>query len=92
MKKLMRPAQNFISTMTIWDLAGLKFCLCAMGVILGIFVPKERKRPVLLMAILVFFATYIPLMTKFFSSILDSFQNRSIAPSYEENLEIDWDD
>ena len=92
MKKLLQTGQDFIGRMSVWDMAGLKFCLCAMGVILGIFVPKERKRPVLLVAILVFFATYIPLMTKFFSFILESFQDRSFAPVYEETGDIDWED
>jgi uncharacterized membrane protein len=52
------------------DFALLKFCLLALGVIAGLYVPEEKKRPVLIAAAALFFATYIPLMVKVFSVLL----------------------
>lgn len=49
------------------DFALTKFCLCAMGVLLGIHVPQKHKKTAGLSALAVFTATYIPLMSKVFS-------------------------
>lgn len=43
----------------------MKFCLAAMGLLLGLLVPQEKKKPFLLGAALVFAATYLPLMAKY---------------------------
>lgn len=48
------------------DFALTKFCLCAMGVLLGIHVKEEYKKPAGIAALAVFLATYIPLMAKVF--------------------------
>lgn len=54
-------------TSTDWrDLALVKFCLCAIGVLLGLCVPARHKKPVAGLAACVFLVTYIPLMAKFF--------------------------
>ena len=47
------------------DLALVKFCLCAMGVLIGLFVPEKKRKIPLILAGIVFLATYIPLMVKF---------------------------
>lgn len=52
------------------DLALIKFCLCAMGVILGVNVAPKHKKTVTIVAALVFVATYIPLMGKLFRIML----------------------
>lgn len=49
------------------DFALTKFCLCAMGVLLGIHVPQKHKKTAGLAALAVFTATYIPLMSKVYS-------------------------
>ena len=66
MKKLFHAAESFIKSMGIWDMAALKFCVCAAGIIIGLFVPKRAKKVVLFGTAGVFAATYIPLMVKFF--------------------------
>lgn len=48
------------------DLAVLKFCLCAMGIMIGCRVPEKYRKPVIAGSAVVFFAAYIPLMYKFF--------------------------
>lgn len=52
------------------DLALIKFCLCAMGVILGVNIAPKHKKTVSIVAALVFVATYIPLMGKLFRIML----------------------
>lgn len=46
------------------DLALVKFCLCAMGIIIGTQLPKRHKDTAACIAAGVFTATYIPLMAK----------------------------
>lgn len=49
------------------DFALTKFCLCSIGVLLGICVKPEQKKAVGIGALLVFLATYVPLMSKVFA-------------------------
>lgn len=65
MKALFSYADAYLKKCTWKDLALLKFCLCAMGVMIGLSVPKEKKKLPLLGAIFVFLVTYFPLMGKF---------------------------
>ena len=46
------------------DFALTKFCLCSMGLAIGMTVPEKYKKPVLAGCAAVFAATYVPLMTK----------------------------
>ena len=61
-KKLFRSADCYLKTATWKDMALLKFCLFAMGVLVGCGVKQERRKPVRRIALLTFVATYIPLM------------------------------
>ena len=47
-------------------LAALKFCLFSMGMMVGMKVPKEKKKWFYGIGGAIFLATYIPLMKKFF--------------------------
>lgn len=66
MKLLFKAADRYLEQSDWKDLALIKFCLCAMGILLGCNVPDKEKKPVMLGAAAVFTATYIPLMTKLF--------------------------
>lgn len=46
------------------DLALVKLCLCALGVIIGLCVPKEKKKIVLISTLVLLVVTYIPLIIK----------------------------
>lgn len=48
------------------DFALVKFCLCAMGVLLGTQVSEKYKKETVGFAAGIFLATYIPLMAKVF--------------------------
>ncbi len=58
-------ADEYVRRSSWKDLALIKLCLCAIGVMLGLCVPKEKRRPILIVTAVVFLATYIPLMVKF---------------------------
>lgn len=48
------------------DLSLLKFCLFAMGLLIGTQVTEKYKKSVIGVSLGVFIATYIPLMSKLF--------------------------
>lgn len=72
MKKLFNIADQYIKESDWKDLAMIKFCLCAMGIIIGANIAPKHKKGVTIVAASVFIATYIPLMVKFFKI---AFQN-----------------
>lgn len=53
------------------DFALTKFCLCAMGILIGVSLPKKCKRPVQAIAGTVFGATYFILMRKVFGIVMN---------------------
>lgn len=65
MKKLFSAADAYISKMNWKDLALVKLCLCAAGVMLGLAAPKKLRKWAALGAVVVFVATYLPIMLKF---------------------------
>lgn len=64
MKKLFELGNRYAEESDWKDFALLKFCLCAMGIIIGTQVTPKYKKTVICASIGVFIATYIPLMTK----------------------------
>ena len=71
MKKIFCYAEKYIAKSNWKDLAMLKFCLFAMGVIAGMQIPEKNRKQEGAIAAVVFVATYIPLMAKFFSVITE---------------------
>ena len=65
MKCLFSCANQYVKESDWKDFALVKLCLCAIGVMIGLAIPKKKKKMPLLIAALVFIATYITLMTKF---------------------------
>ena len=65
MKKLFSAADAYIAKMNWKDLALVKLCLCAAGVMLGLADPKRVRKWAALGAVAVFVATYLPIMLKF---------------------------
>ncbi len=66
MKKLFDAANRYIETSDWKLIAVLKFCLIALGMMLGMLIRPRHKKPVFLGALVVFLLTYIPLMLKFY--------------------------
>ena len=71
MKQLFKYADKYIQRSTWKDFALLKFCLFAIGVMAGMQIPQQNRKPVRIFAAIVFTVTYIPLMSKFLSVILE---------------------
>lgn len=65
MKKFFALADQYIQESDWRMLAALKFCLFSMGVLVGSCLTAKAKTPVRILCGLVFWVTYIPLMTKF---------------------------
>ena len=65
MKKLLSAADSYIAKMTWRDLTLVKLCLCAGGVMLGLAAPRRARKWAALGAVVVFVATYLPIMLKF---------------------------
>jgi len=74
MKKLFSAADRYLEESDWRTMALLKFCLCAMGVLIGIALPKKAKKPALFIALAVFLATYLPLMLKFLPFLRDELE------------------
>ncbi len=69
MKKLFTYADEYIKESDWQDLAMLKLCLGALGVLIGLSLPGEKKKTAGLFAAGIFTATYLPLMSKFYRII-----------------------
>lgn len=52
------------------DFALLKFCLCAIGIVIGTQVSPKHKKTVICASVAVFIATCIPFMTKVFKIMM----------------------
>lgn len=69
MQKLLAHTNKFLKELTWEDFVFVKLCLWAMGIMWGMMIPKKARRPVAFIAVIVFLATYIPLMLKFFGML-----------------------
>lgn len=69
MKRLLEWGNQYVAESDWKDLALIKFCLCAMGVLIGMQVRPKEKKAVTCVAGGVFLATYVVLMAKLFRII-----------------------
>ncbi len=70
MERLLEAADRYWDHCTWKDIAVLKCCVCALGVLIGLAVPVRKKRASAWVAALVFVAAYVPLMGKFLPYLL----------------------
>jgi hypothetical protein len=66
MKELIRRSQEYIRSMTIWDMGVLKVCLMAMGTLLGMLIPAAARKRASALALLVFVPAYLWAVGSFF--------------------------
>ena len=64
--KLFKLANRYIQESDWRTLAALKLCLLSIGLIVGVLLSASCRTAVLIVSGVVFVATYIPLMAKFF--------------------------
>lgn len=70
MNRLTEAADQYLKACTWKDIAVLKFCLMALGALIGLAMPGSKKRAAAWAASLVFVASYVPLMSKFLPYLL----------------------
>jgi len=76
MKRLFDCADHYIQARDWKMLSGMKFCLCAIGVLLGLMVPGKHKKTAAAAGLGVFLTTYIPLMADFLTFAADFFRSK----------------
>lgn len=81
MQKLLDYSNRYIKKTTWKDFALIKLCLCSMGILIGLSVPKKATKPVAVTAGMTFIATYIPLMMK----VIDVVE-KDCAHSHKEKI------
>lgn len=72
MKKIFLMGNLYMKNADWKDLALIKICLFAIGLLVGCIVPKEKRTTAVIVALPVFMATYIPLMTKFVQLVIQN--------------------
>lgn len=65
MEKLFQVVEEYMKGMKWQDMAVLKICLLAAGIIIGLTSPKRWRKGLLAIAAVAFVVTYIPLIVKF---------------------------
>lgn len=70
MRKLLELGNQYAKESDWKDFAFVKFCLCAMGIVIGTQVPAKHKKAAAAGAFGVFVAACIPLMMKLFKIAL----------------------
>ena len=76
MKQLFDYADHYIQSRDWKMLACLKFCLCSIGILLGLMIPGKHKKTAATAAGVVFLVTYIPLMADFLSFAFALFRSK----------------
>lgn len=65
MKTLFASADEYLQNTDWKDIAVLKLCLLSLGLLAGMQLPEKHRKTARVAAVVIFVATYIPLMTKF---------------------------
>ena len=66
MKKLLDLGNRFAQKSSWVDFALTKFCLCAIGLLIGMMIRPGHKKKAVYGALTVFLATYLPLMYRLY--------------------------
>ena len=85
--KLFTYADRYLKQSSWKDLALIKFCLCAIGVLIGLAVPRSRRRQFAFGALVVFLTTYLPLMSKFAHVIVQTRREEELSEMEDPEAE-----
>ena len=69
MKKFLEIGNRYAEQSDWKDFALTKICLCAMGILIGLKISDNKKKPIAIIAGISFLVTYILLMTKVFKIV-----------------------
>ena len=75
MKDLMNCADKYIKKCGWRDIALLKICVLALGIMVGLCISPNNKKSALWAAMAVFVVTYIPVMSDFLKFVAEIFYN-----------------
>lgn len=75
LEKLFAAADKYLKKCKWTDIALLKFCVCSIGIFIGMSLPKKKKNTARILSSIVFTATYVPLMTKFLPFLIEEFED-----------------
>ena len=64
-KRALDASDDYAKQSTWMDFALIKTCLCALGVMIGIGLPKESRKPAFGVAAVAYAVTYVAIMAKF---------------------------
>ena len=65
MKTLFASADEYLQNSDWKDIAVLKLCLLSLGLLAGMQLPEKHRKTARVAAVVIFVATYIPLMVKY---------------------------
>lgn len=66
MKEFINCVKEQVKEIELKDLAFIKICTLALGILLGMAAPKKLKKPIFIIIILVYIVTMIPILVKIF--------------------------
>ena len=69
MKKFLEIGNRYAEQSDWKDFALTKICLCAMGILIGLKISDNKKKPIAIIALISFLVTYTLLMTKVFKIV-----------------------
>ena len=69
MKKILEIGNRYAEQSDWKDFALTKFCLCAMGILIGLKIPTNKKKTTAIISGGVFGVTYVVLMAKVFKIV-----------------------
>ena len=77
MKRIFDCADSYVQSRNWKMLALVKFCLCSIGLLLGLSVPEKNKKTTGGFALGVFLVTYFSLMSDFLAFAVNFFRPKA---------------
>ena len=84
MHRLLKAGDNYLKKMDLEDMAALKFCLLSLGTLMGLGISPRNRKPVGMLAGLLFLGTYVPLMSDFLAEYQRTHEDPEVVFVHEE--------
>lgn len=68
MKCILQYTNRYLKRTDWKDLALIKICMCAFGIVAGLLLPQKARKPAVLIAVLAFLISLMGIAGKFFGS------------------------
>jgi len=70
-KRALEASDDYAKQSTWLDFALIKICLCALGVMIGVSIPRETRKPAFGVAAAAYGVTFAAIMSKFLPILKD---------------------